>query len=117
MRTQAKRQDGRSSRFSKDGGLWTLRDTLAETFETVVGAARELDRTFVGFAQYVSRSKEMSTVSRHEEHVLNLDHDLQIAARLWAAFKHGYMAWHLNCGRYNLKSLKACYDSELDSPK
>lgn len=100
MLTKTQRSAGISSQFTE--GLWTFRDSIYETFSRVYESVKALDDAFTLDSQKVD--KNTSGISLY---------DFQLGATMVALFKQGYFAWHVNCTRYRLDSLKARLAREL----
>ncbi|PYI02742.1 hypothetical protein BO78DRAFT_453324 [Aspergillus sclerotiicarbonarius CBS 121057] len=103
LRTKVMRQAGRLSLFGT--GLWTFRDRFYEVLEEGVRTVGAVDRAF---AQCISVGKDgsMDEVDGGDGGGKSQGCDeVRLAGELWTAFKHGHIAWHLNCQRYGLESL------------
>lgn len=99
MTTRARRQAGKPSRFSRKGAaggdsLWTFRDTLHEAIEEALKVTAGVDQAFARFDK--PGEKDRHKIDEHGK----LAHDV------WKAFRHGYVAFHLNSARYGLSSLR-----------
>jgi hypothetical protein len=105
MKTKAKREAGRPTNFkSKHGKLWTFRDTFCETLEQVRAMTLKLDQAFTSCILserhdcLADRNGQCAQCEKSQQ-------DIKKAAQLWEVFKHGYIAFHINCDRYGLENL------------
>lgn len=116
--TRARRQVGRTSLFDSNDGLWTFRDTLYEAFDQVISHTAELDNLFITFAESLSEDFEaaqteakVNGLTKKMEQKSKMDREklenARLAAKLWADFRQGYIAWHINHPRYRLDKLRA----------
>jgi hypothetical protein len=109
MKTKTKRQAGRPTIFkSKYSGLWTFRDTLYETISEMQRTTLALDKAFTQciMTEMLGLSAHTNDASRCAKKKQSQVHEeVQLAAQLWTAYKHGYIAWHINCNRYGLERL------------
>ncbi|OQE21810.1 hypothetical protein PENSTE_c011G04901 [Penicillium steckii] len=108
--TQMKRDAGYKSKFANDS-LWTMRDSIQELFMRLVDSIRALDD---GFADLLlrdcyCRSTEHKLLSQERRSRWSKS-QVQLTATLWALFKQGYFAWHINSKRYGLDSLKSHFE-------
>ncbi|KAF3480996.1 uncharacterized protein GIQ15_06343 [Arthroderma uncinatum] len=109
LTTRTRRAMRCPSRFRGDGSLWTVRDTLCDTYEKCLNNIHSLDRAFiVGSADLAGNGGTTPT----REFL-----DTMLAATLWASFKQGYTAWHLNCGRYYLQSVRHRLEAVSGKPQ
>lgn len=97
-------------------GQWTFRDTVNKVFLQALTTTQALDDAFVGLAQVTSqRTGEGSQGVYHIDKLEEVDTAQEVtqAARLWTAFRNGYIAWHIQCPRYRLKPLQKHFDNAL----
>lgn len=124
--TRARRQAGRTSLFDSNDGLWTFRDTLYEAFDQLLSVTASLDKLFITYAE--SLSEELKAAQyQAEAHGLTKETDSTLkakgeklenarnAAKLWGEFRQGYIAWHINCARYRLNSIRATLTGTTDN--
>lgn len=109
--TKAKRENGQKSRFYHDGRLWTVRDTLCEVSQQLTDITSTLDQALKCPAIYNLHGPSKSHIDHYGE--TDNTRQFQRCSNLWTAFKQGYIAWHINSGRYPLDALKFRYDSEI----
>lgn len=123
--TRAKRQVGRTSHFDFNGGLWTMRDTLYETVGQLLSSTAVLDSLFISFSESLSedfkaaQSQARVNGLKETDKTLKMDREklenARVAAKQWSEFRQGYIAYHINCPRYRLNSIRAKLGGTIDT--
>ena len=116
--TRARRQDGRTSLFNSNDGLWTFRDTLYDAFDQLKNCILSLDKLFISFAKSLSEKPkaaqtqaERTGLTKENEKALKSDREklenARLVAKYWGEFKQGTIAWYINSPRYRLDTIRA----------
>lgn len=123
--TRTRRQAGRTSHFDFNGGLWTVRDTLYEAVGQLLSCVTALDSLFISFSESLSEdftaAQSQAGVNGLEEtdQALKMNREkvenARVAAEQWREFRQGYIAFHINCPRYRLNSMRAKFYGTVDT--
>ncbi|KAM7198755.1 hypothetical protein V8F20_006070 [Naviculisporaceae sp. PSN 640] len=97
LQTLARRQAGVRSRFGEVANhknLYTSRDGLCEMMDELVQVVREADKAFVEYPKHCDEDQRQRW---------NMDQ----AARVWTAYKNGFIRMHIDAPRWSSEGLKA----------